>query len=142
MELLIFGKYRIGRLLKSGSHGDVYRGVNKVNDTDVAIKLEPIRRKLQTIAYEWKAYVCLGMVPGHDGTVVMVMVMQYHMVEHIPRTFWHGITGDYNVIVLEMLGPSLADVLGEVGVIPLRTVVMIAIQMVCNTMHRCTIIPD
>lgn len=52
----------------------------------------------------------------------------------IPATKWSGIDGEENVLVLDLLGPSLEDLFVYCGrKFSLKTVLMLADQMVCIT---------
>lgn len=49
----------------------------------------------------------------------------------IPNIKWHGVDGDDNVLVLDLLGPSLEDLFVYCGrKLSLKTVLMLADQMV------------
>ena len=57
----------------------------------VAIKLESIKTKHPQLLRETRIYRSLHGVVG------------------MPTTKWYGIEGDYNVMVIDLLGPSLED---------------------------------
>ena len=45
---------------------------------------------------------------------------------------WYGVEGDYNVLVMDLLGPSLEDLFNFCSrKLSLKTVLMLADQMVC-----------
>ncbi|EAT46636.1 AAEL002226-PA, partial [Aedes aegypti] len=91
MELRVGNKYRLGRKIGSGSFGDIYLGTNISTGEEVAIKLECIKTKHPQLHIESKFY---RMLQGAVG---------------IPTIKWCGSEGDYNVMVMELLGPSLED---------------------------------
>jgi len=115
MELRVGKKYRLGRKIGSGSFGDIYLGTNMTTGEEVAIKLESIKTKHPQLLYECKIYKIL-----HGGL-------------GIPNIRWYGVEGDYNVMVLDLLGPSLEDLFNYCGRrFNLKTVLMIADQLLCR----------
>jgi len=113
MELRVGGKFRLGRKIGSGSFGDIYIGTNVQTKEEVAIKLESIKSKHPQLLYESKLYKILA---GGVG---------------IPNVHWYGVEGDYNVMVIDLLGPSLEDLFSFCNrKFSLKTVLMLADQMV------------
>jgi len=113
MELRVGGKYRLGRKIGSGSFGDIYIGTNVQTAEEVAIKLESIKSKHPQLLYESKLYKILA---GGVG---------------VPNVHWYGVEGDYNVMVIDLLGPSLEDLFSFCNrKFTLKTVLMLADQMV------------
>jgi casein kinase 1/casein kinase I family protein HRR25 len=106
-------KYRLGRKIGSGSFGDVYLGTDVTSGEDVAIKLERIRTKHPQLLYESKLYRILQGEPG------------------VPYMRWFGVDAHYNVLVTDLLGPSMEDLFNACGRIfsPLN-VMMIAEQLI------------
>jgi serine/threonine protein kinase len=102
----------LGRKIGSGSFGDIYLGTNMTTGEEVAIKLESVKTKHPQLLYESKIYRIL-----HGGL-------------GIPNVRWYGIEGDYNVMVLDLLGPSLEDLFNYCGRrFQLKTVLMLADQL-------------
>ena len=91
MEIRVANKYRLGRKIGSGSFGDIYLGTHISTGEEVAIKLESIKSKHPQLLYESKLYKILG---GGVG---------------IPTVRSFTVEGYYNVMVMDLLGPSLED---------------------------------
>ncbi|XP_076339013.1 casein kinase I isoform X1 [Tachypleus tridentatus] len=113
MELRVGNKYRLGRKIGSGSFGDIYLGTNITTGEEVAIKLECIKTKHPQLHIESKFY---KMMQGGVG---------------IPIIKWCGSEGDYNVMVMELLGPSLEDLFNFCNrKFSLKTVLLLADQLI------------
>jgi casein kinase 1 len=127
MDLKVGGKYRLGRKIGHGSFGDIYLGINIQTNEEVAVKLEKVRCSHPQLLYESRV---LRILQGGAG---------------IPVLHWYGVEGDYNVMVMELLGPSLEDLLQYCKpALSLKTVLMLAEQMLArleylhskNFLHR------
>jgi len=115
MELRVGGMYRLGRKIGSGSFGDIYLGTNINSGEEVAIKLESMKTRHPQLAYEYKVYRILA---GGVG---------------IPNVHWFGKEGDYNVMVMDILGPSLEDLFNFCSrKFTLKTVLMLADQLLAR----------
>ncbi|CAH8864191.1 unnamed protein product [Trichobilharzia szidati] len=113
MELRVGNKYRLGRKIGSGSFGEIYLGTDVTNNEEVAIKLECVKAKHPQLQIEAKIY---RLMQGGVG---------------IPCFKWSGTEGDYNVLVLQLLGPSLEDLFNFCGRrFKLKTVLLLADQII------------
>ncbi|KDO65165.1 hypothetical protein CISIN_1g010674mg [Citrus sinensis] len=113
MEPRVGNKFRLGRKIGSGSFGEIYLGTNIQTNEEVAIKLENVKTKHPQLQYEAKLYKILQ---GGTG---------------IPNLRWFGVEGDYNVLVIDLLGPSLEDLFNFCSrKLSLKTVLMLADQMI------------
>ena len=113
MDLRVGRKFRIGRKIGSGSFGDIYHGTNLISGEEVAIKLESIRSRHPQLEYESRVYRYLS---GGIG---------------IPFIRWFGREGEYNAMVIDLLGPSLEDLFNYCHrKFSLKTVIMLALQMI------------
>lgn len=112
-EFLVNGKYRLVRKIGSGSFGDIYLGINVANGEELAVKLESQKARHPQLLYESKLYKILQ---GGVG---------------IPHIRWYGQEKDYNVLVMDLLGPSLEDLFNFCGRrFTMKTVLMLADQMI------------
>ena len=101
LEVVVGGKYRVGKKIGSGGFGeltmpvqpksdsrypgDIYLGVNIVSGEEVAIKLEPVTAKAPQLQYETEVYQALA---GGLG---------------VPFVRWYGTQSNYNAMVMDLL---------------------------------------
>jgi len=109
----VANKYRLGKKIGSGSFGEIYSGVNLATHEEVGIKLEAADTKHPQLLYESKLYKILQ---GGVG---------------IPYVHYYGVEGDYNVMVMDLLGPSLEELFNICHrKFSLKTVLMLADQLI------------
>ncbi|EAL51973.1 casein kinase, putative [Entamoeba histolytica HM-1:IMSS-B] len=121
MDMKIANKYRLVKKLGSGSFGDIYMGVNTFNEEEeVAIKMESTKARCPQLRYEYNLYKIL-METGESGTKAT----------GIPAVKWWGMQDDWNLMVMELLGPSLEDLFTYCGrKFSLKTTIMLADQCI------------
>uniref|UniRef100_A0A1I7WLE5 non-specific serine/threonine protein kinase n=1 Tax=Heterorhabditis bacteriophora TaxID=37862 RepID=A0A1I7WLE5_HETBA len=113
MELRVGGRFRLGRKIGSGSFGDIYLGQNIQTNEEVAVKLECMKSKHPQLHIEARLY---RVMCGGIG---------------IPEVKWCGLEGEYNVMVMELLGPSLEDLFNFCQrKFSMKTVLLLADQMI------------
>jgi len=116
---LINDKYRISRKLGGGSFGDIYLAIG-TNGEKVAVKFEKHTTRCPQLRHEYKVY---REMQGATG---------------FGRVHYFGTHDNYNVMVMDLLGPSLEDLLNKCGRrFSLKTVLQLADQMLerIETMH-------
>ncbi|XP_043830260.1 casein kinase I-like [Dromiciops gliroides] len=112
-EFIVGGKYKLIRKIGAGSFGDIYLAVNITNNEELAVKLESQKARHPQLLYESRLY---KLLQGGMG---------------IPRTRWYGQEKEYNVLVMDLLGPSLEDLFNFCSrKFTLKTVLMLADQMI------------
>eukprot|EP00043_Microstomoeca_roanoka_P007262 m.69986 g.69986 ORF g.69986 m.69986 type:complete len:331 (-) comp13757_c2_seq2:200-1192(-) len=112
LDLYVANRYKLVRKIGHGSFGDIYHGVSIASGKNVAVKVEPLKARYPQLYYEAKLYKILA---GGVG---------------IPTVKWHGREGDFYVMVMELLGPSLEDCFNYCDrKFSLRTVLLLADQM-------------
>jgi casein kinase 1 len=115
MEIKVANKFKVGRKLGHGSFGDIYHGQNLKTGEEVAIKLEKIRTRNPKLIPEARI---LKSIQGGVG---------------IPTLHWFGAEGDFSIMVLELLGASLEDLLRHLSYsMSLKTVLTLAEQMLAR----------
>lgn len=118
VDVRIGSGFRVGSKIGSGSFGDIYGGFNLQTGEEVAIKLEHAKRRNPHLLYECKLYKILAGAVG------------------IPDVHWYGVEGEYNVMVMDLLGPSLEDLFNFCGrVFSTKTTLMLADQMLDRIEH-------
>ena len=134
MEYTFGGKYRLEEQIAMGgcgmspfhvvytlltsrmAPGTVFVGVHTVAGKEVAIKLEPAVAKYSPLKQESKIYKTLM---GGLG---------------VPWIVWSGKQGNYNVMIIDLLGPSLEDLFKVCNKhFSLKTVLLLADQLVSLT---------
>jgi serine/threonine protein kinase len=112
VELRVGKKYRLGRKIGKGSFGDIFLGFNVSTGEEVAIKLEKKNAKQPQLLRETRIYRALQGAAG------------------IPVVRWFGVEGDYNAMVMDLMGKSLEDCFNDCQrLFSLKTTLMLADQM-------------
>lgn len=113
--------YRVGKKIGEGSFGVIFEGTNLLNNQQVAIKFEPRKSDAPQLRDEYRTYKILVGCPG------------------IPNVYYFGQEGLHNILVIDLLGPSLEDLFDHCNRrFSVKTVVMVAKQMLSRvqTIHE------
>ncbi len=120
VEIRVGGRYRLGKKIGVGSFGEIYEGADIFGGDDVAIKLEPTTLKYPQLLSEARLLKSISM-------------------KGFPKMHWYGHSGDYNVMVLDILGQNLEDLFNFCGRnFTLKTILMIAMEIVSNDLNLIT----
>lgn len=108
--------YVLGNKIGEGSFGVIFEGENILNENykePVAIKFEPRNSEAPQLRDEFRAYRILNGCVG------------------IPHAYYYGQEGMHNVLVIDLLGPSLEDLFEWCGrKFSVKTTCLIAKQMI------------
>eukprot|EP01062_Namystynia_karyoxenos_P029232 TRINITY_DN219_c0_g5_i1.p2 TRINITY_DN219_c0_g5~~TRINITY_DN219_c0_g5_i1.p2 ORF type:complete len:305 (+),score=110.66 TRINITY_DN219_c0_g5_i1:84-998(+) len=118
-EVRVAGRFRIDRKIGSGSFGDIFQGWDAEREESCAIKLESQRATHTQLQHEYRVYRSLhSSQPAPAG---------------FAKVLWAGSEGDYHVLVVDILGPSLEDLFqfcgGRFGI---QTTALLADQMIAR----------
>ena len=102
----------LSKVLGKGSFGVVHQGFHKDTYEPVAIKLEDLSAKTRILSQRYQTY-----------------VQVYEPDCGLPRILAFGEKDDFQYMIMQMLGPSLEELLREYGSFSLKTVLMLADQM-------------
>ncbi len=126
-------KFVLGKKLGSGAFGEIYLATNVQTGEKVAAKLEHRKTKHPQLLYEARLIKLLSLslfflciLCSFCNIVVATTVAL-----GIPKVRWYGVEGEYNVMIMDLLGPSLEDCFNKCNrKFSLKTVLMLADQMV------------
>ncbi|CAO3628666.1 unnamed protein product [Cunninghamella echinulata] len=105
--------YRVGKKIGEGSFGIIYEGTNLLNNQQIAIKFEPRKSDAPQLRDEYRTYKIMAGTTG------------------IPSAYYFGQEGLHNILVIDLLGPSLEDMFDICGrKFSTKTVAMLAKQMI------------
>ena len=83
---------------------------------------EPVKTKFPQLLYETKIYKILN-----GGSKFLIWSADHSLLAGIPTIHWFGVEGDYNAMVMDLLGPSLEDLFNYCKrKLTIKTVLMIA----------------
>ena len=108
---LIFGKYKLTKIIGSGSFGFVYKGINIIDKKGVAVKVE--KKDMGLNLLEKESYYLYNL----KG-------------KGVPEVVSYGISGKYNILVQTLLGESLGKIFYKNNYhFPLKDICMFSIQI-------------
>ena len=112
MEFRIADQYRILHKIGGGAFGEIYSAENINDHTKCAVKLEQTDKKPAQLFFEHKVY---SLFLNEVG---------------FPKIYHYGAEGDYNTLVMQLLGPSLEDLVKSKKSLSTLSVCLIAEQLI------------
>ena len=114
---LIFGKYKLTKIIGSGSFGYVYEGINVIDNKKVAVKVENKEKGLNLLEKEsFYLYNLKGV--------------------GLPEVISFGYSGKYNILVQSLLGESLGRIFYKnKNSFSLKDICMFSIQILHRIEH-------
>ena len=107
----VAGKYTLIQKIGAGTFGEIYLSSTSKGE-EFAVKIERLSSRSPQLIYESKV---LKQIQGGPG---------------IPVLKWSGIEGNYTMMILELLGPNIEDLLNMCNrKFSLKTVLMVADQL-------------
>lgn len=141
--------YRVGKKIGEGSFGVIFEGTNLLNNQQVAIKFvrhrlslaamhcgtnrsqEPRKSDAPQLRDEYRTYKILVGCRKSRLQGSMPSVTDRWISAGIPNVYYFGQEGLHNILVIDLLGPSLEDLFDHCNRrFSPKTVVMVAKQMV------------
>ncbi|ODV81157.1 kinase-like protein [Suhomyces tanzawaensis NRRL Y-17324] len=105
--------YKVGKKIGEGSFGIIFEGINIFNNQQVAIKFEPRKCDAPQLRDEYRSYRILNNSKG------------------IPKAYFFGQEGVHNILIIDLLGPSLEDLFDWCNrKFSVKTVIQVAKQMI------------
>ena len=106
---VFFKKYHCIKKLGEGSFGRIYEGV--YNSEHFALKFEDINSNSNLLETE-------------------ANIMSYLKGPNIPSVHSFGTSGNYNILIMQLMGKSLEDLINAKKTFPIKTVCLIGYQMI------------
>ena len=117
VEIIVGGRYRIIKKIGDGSFTEIYEGSDIFDNSKVAIKLEHNSIKYPQLIFESK------LLKSFTGI-------------GIPKVYWGGLSGEFHVMVMELLGNNLEELFQSCDKkFSLKTVLMLGKQIIDRIHH-------
>jgi serine/threonine protein kinase len=121
VHIMINDRYILGAKIGKGSFGEVYYGYDQIAD-------DKGKKRLVAIKLEKNTPDNVNKLGDHEIDIYNKL---YAPKTGLAKVFWSGNQGDYTVIVMEMIGPSLEHLLKVCGgKFSIQTIALLGKQMI------------
>lgn len=129
---IIASHYQIAQKIGEGSFGIIFKGYDLLRSNQpVAIKFESRKSDAPQLKDEFRAYKILNSAINNYYKNYETERTRYLNAQGIPKVFYFGQEGYYNILIIQLLGPSLEDLFEWCGrKFSISTVARLAIQMI------------
>ena len=142
MNKIVAGKFCLGKRIRSGGFWTVYSGIAQISNSNQYWWWKRNRAQVGTsfnriIGTSWSQ--SSSIIAWRKNFKILKRVRYWFIkrIVGIPELYWLGIEGDFNIIAIELLGPSLERLFDHCGrKFSLKTTLMIADQMVNFTLNK------
>ena len=108
---IFFSQYKVTKKISEGNFSKIYQVIEINTDEKYACKIESKRTKQPMLDYEYK-------------------IMDYLRGDYIPSIKIYGTSGDYKILIFQLLGKSLDYYIKKLEVFSIHTTAMIAYQII------------
>ena len=96
--MIVGNKYKITEKIGEGSFGAICKGTNIRTGEEIAVKIESLESQTKLLKKEAQVYQYIGISEG------------------FPQVKWFGVDDKNQYMVIDLLGPSLKDIIGKMSV--------------------------
>ena len=108
---IFFSKYKVTKKISEGNFSKIYQLEEISTNDKYACKIEAKKAKQPMLEYEYK-------------------ILDYLRGEHIPIIKLYGSSGDYNILIMNLLGKSLDYYIKKLEKFSIHTTAMLAYQII------------
>ena len=110
-KCLFFSNYQVTKKISEGNYSKVYQLTDNETGDLFACKIEPKKAEQPMLEYEYK-------------------IMDYLRGSYIPSIKLYGSSGDYNILIMQLLGKSLNYYIKKTEIFSIHTTAMLAFQII------------
>ena len=110
-DCIFFSKYKVTNKISEGNYSKIYQIIDINTNEKYACKIEPKKVEQPLLDYEYK-------------------IMDYLRGDYIPSIKLYGSSGDYNLLIMQLLGKNLNYYINKLQSFSIHTTAMLAYQII------------